>query len=88
VQGETNQVQTLLIHVGWDAAPEEVKGMYAAMLESFRKLDPKYEGPILPKQSVEDMVETIGKVTIEQSGEFLSHVGDKNWLAGHYGGRD
>jgi hypothetical protein len=48
--------------------------------EPFRKINPNWDGPILPKESVDLMLKVIHKVTIEDTGAFLSQHGDKNWL--------
>jgi hypothetical protein len=50
------------------------------MKRRFKKYDPAYELPLLPHESVEPMLEVIDKLTLEQSGEFLSHHGDKHWI--------
>ncbi|KAF2803459.1 NAD(P)-binding protein [Mytilinidion resinicola] len=54
--------------------------MYEYLAEVFRKYEPGFKGAISTKESVEAQLKVIGAVTIEQSGEFLSHLGTKRWL--------
>lgn len=53
---------------------------YDAMAVQFRKYEPSYEKPIMPEESVDMQLKVIDKVTIKESGEFLSHLGTKRWL--------
>jgi hypothetical protein len=61
------------------ATEEEMKN-YQAMFESFKKLAPHWKGPLTPIESVELQAKVIDNMTIADSGKFLSHWGDKNWL--------
>ena len=50
------------------------------MFESFKKVAPHWKGPLSPLESVELQMKVIDNLTIEDSGKFLSHWGNKNWL--------
>jgi hypothetical protein len=54
--------------------------IYEGVKEPFRKLKPDWDGPVSPKESVEAQLQVVKNLTIEDSGSFLSHNGDKNWL--------
>jgi hypothetical protein len=51
-----------------------------AMLEGFKKVAPHWKGPLTPIESVELQKKVIDGLTIEDSGKFLSHWGNKEWL--------
>ena len=50
------------------------------MMAKFQTLYPAFKGPITAPESVAMQREVIEKVTLEQTGEFLSHRGTKEWL--------
>jgi hypothetical protein len=51
------------------------------MLQQFKKAaTPGWDGQIKPQQAVHMMLSVVDKLTIEQSGDFVSHYGNKNWL--------
>ena len=50
------------------------------MMKQFQSLYPNFKGPITAAESVALQKEVIEKVTINDSGEFLSHLGNKEWL--------
>ncbi|KZP11088.1 NAD(P)-binding protein [Athelia psychrophila] len=62
-----------------EPTPEEVEG-YQKMLAFFRTFKPDYQGAITPEQSVLLMLGLIDKWTVEDTGAFLSHHGNKDWL--------
>ena len=49
-------------------------------MQKFQALYPNFKGPITPAERVAMQKEVIEKVTIKESGEFLSHLGNKEWL--------
>ncbi|TVY80504.1 putative oxidoreductase [Lachnellula suecica] len=51
-----------------------------AMLEGFKKRAPHWKGPLTPVESVELQNKVIDGLTVEDSGKFLSHWGNKEWL--------
>lgn len=51
-----------------------------AMMPIFHKVYPELKGQISVEDSVRMQLETIDNLTLEQSGQFLSHHGDKNWF--------
>ncbi|KAH8922927.1 NAD(P)-binding protein [Atractiella rhizophila] len=59
---------------------EEDIGKHAYMMSQFRKINPEFKGAITPAESVKDIVGFIDNLTPEQSGDFISHYGGKNWL--------
>lgn len=62
------------------ATPEEIEG-FKGMVAQFKLGYPNWDGqPISPETSVKMMFEVIDKFGIEQTGAFLSHKGDKEWL--------
>jgi hypothetical protein len=54
--------------------------LFGSFLARIKKLKPEWEGPLLPAQSVEMQKGVIEKITIEESGSFLSHFGNKMWV--------
>jgi hypothetical protein len=60
--------------------PEEVKPLFDEMATTIRKFEPSFTGPIMPEESVEAMLKVIEGLTMEQSGLFLGHRGDKRWV--------
>jgi hypothetical protein len=50
------------------------------MLAYFRTLAPEFEGPITPEKSVSSMFEVINNWTVKDTGAFVSHHGNKQWL--------
>ncbi|KAJ6541814.1 hypothetical protein B0H19DRAFT_958375 [Mycena capillaripes] len=50
------------------------------LMEAIKKWAPGFKGPISPEESVKMQLEVINRWTVEQSGEFVSHFGNKQWL--------
>ena len=51
------------------------------MMAAVRKVKPDFEGPISLEKSVQMQLAVINKLTIEDSGKFLSHYGNTTeWL--------
>jgi len=62
------------------APPEALPGIQK-MVEAFLKVYPNWKGsPIEPPESVEKMLAILDKATPEDSGKFISHLGNKQWL--------
>lgn len=61
------------------ATPEDLK-TYQEMLAYFRVQAPNFEGPITPEKSVSMMFDVINRWTVEDTGAFVSHYGNKQWL--------
>ncbi|KAF2015182.1 NAD(P)-binding protein [Aaosphaeria arxii CBS 175.79] len=55
-------------------------GLVATEQNNNLETNPTFKGPISMEESVTSMLEVIQKLTIKESGSFLSHHGDKNWL--------
>ena len=51
-----------------------------AMLKSFQDAYPSFQGAISPEESVLAQRKVIEGVTLEQTGSFISHHGNKQWL--------
>ena len=62
--------------------PPEARAGYDWMTNQFQKYEPNFKGPIGPEESIEKCLKVIEGVTIKDSGEFLSHLGNKRWLEG------
>ncbi len=50
------------------------------MFGVFKRYYPSFEGPATPLASVEDQKNVIDGLTIANTGKFLSHHGNKEWL--------
>jgi len=50
------------------------------MYGEFKRQKPDFEGPISPSESVIMQKNVIDGITIESTGAFLSHHGNKSWL--------
>jgi hypothetical protein len=52
------------------------------MLARFVEYAPHFKGPITPEQSVTAMKSVIANASVEKGngGDFLSHLGNKQWL--------
>ncbi|KAF2637691.1 putative short-chain dehydrogenase [Massarina eburnea CBS 473.64] len=60
-------------------SPEDQEG-YAKMAAGFAKTYPDFKGPVAVEESVGRQLEVIHGLTLAQSGQFLSHRGNKEWL--------
>ncbi|KAJ4296349.1 hypothetical protein N0V90_006394 [Kalmusia sp. IMI 367209] len=63
-----------------DNIPPEYAAMYKELTAKFRKYEPSFNGPIRPEESVDAQLNVIHNITLKDSGEFLSHHGNKRWL--------
>ncbi|KAK6523059.1 hypothetical protein TWF281_002482 [Arthrobotrys megalospora] len=59
-----------------DWAPQ----FYEDITKVFQKSKPSFEGPLTPEESVSMMLDVVGKLTVKDSGRFMSHHGNKDWL--------
>ncbi|KAA1472251.1 NAD(P)-binding protein [Dentipellis sp. KUC8613] len=50
------------------------------MVTKFKKVAPNWQRPLTPDESVEMMLKVFDDLTLESSGAFLSHKGNKEWL--------
>jgi len=53
---------------------------FMAVIEKLKKLSPDFTGPITPETSVRMQLEVINLITVNDTGAFLSHKGNKEWL--------
>jgi hypothetical protein len=61
------------------ATPEEIAS-FQEMIKQFQAWVPNWKGPIAPAESVSHMRKVIESVAVRDSGTFLSHWGNKQWL--------
>ncbi|KAF3918149.1 C-factor [Dactylellina cionopaga] len=54
--------------------------MYDGLTQLFRKTKPEFAGPITPETSVTMMLDVVGKLSVNDTGKFLSHNGNQDWL--------
>ncbi|KAH8925058.1 NAD(P)-binding protein [Atractiella rhizophila] len=59
---------------------DQEKAIDAYLVGEFRKVKPTFNGLITTKESAEACLDVIHHLTREQSGDFLSHHGSKDWL--------
>lgn len=63
------------------SATEADKAAYNWMLASFQKVAP-IKGKLSTEDSVKMQLDTINKLTIKDTGKFISHHGDRDWFYG------
>ncbi|KAF3923877.1 hypothetical protein ABW21_db0208745 [Orbilia brochopaga] len=59
---------------------ESMVQMYEAITQIFRRTHPQFPGPLTPEESVNHMLNTLGKLTVKDTGKFMSHYGNREWL--------
>ncbi|KAI0918896.1 hypothetical protein AcV5_001958 [Taiwanofungus camphoratus] len=70
-----------LVNTSTRAPTEEQLQGFQQMVALFKKAAPLWDGnPISPEQSVTAMLKVIDHATIEDTGAFISHFGNKEWL--------
>ncbi len=50
------------------------------MLQKMQAWRPQWKGPIIPAESIKYQKKVIDDITLEQSGDFVSHWGNKECL--------
>lgn len=50
------------------------------LLKKFQAIYPSFNGPISAEESVRMQLNVIRNITIKDSGKFLSHFGNREWL--------
>ena len=63
-----------------ELATEAELAFYAGLFQKLVSVYPHFKGPITAEESVRLQKEVVEKVTIQESGEFLSHFGNKVWV--------
>lgn len=53
---------------------------FSGLFKVLQAAYPHWKGPITPGESVTHQRKVIEDLTLEQSGQFLSHWGNKEWL--------
>ncbi|KAG1886058.1 hypothetical protein F4604DRAFT_60194 [Suillus subluteus] len=61
-------------------ATEKELEQLMAMIGKFRNAYPDFTGPITPEASVRMQLEVINRITVNDTGAFISHKGNKEWL--------
>ncbi|KAG0647218.1 Pestheic acid cluster transcriptional regulator 3 [Hyphodiscus hymeniophilus] len=59
---------------------EQEMQAFKGMMSAFQVIAPHFQGPIQPAESVVAQKKVIENLPFEQSGAFLSHWGNKEWL--------
>lgn len=60
-------------------SPED-EAVFQKTAERIKAFLPDFKGPITAMQSVDMMLEVIHRWTVEETGQFVSHYGNKQWL--------
>jgi len=60
--------------------PPEAMPLIQKMAGGFQKVYPHWQGPISPTESVGYVLNVFDNVKPEDTGKFLSHLGNKEWL--------
>jgi hypothetical protein len=53
---------------------------FSVMIGKFREVYHDFTGPIAPETSVRMQLDVINRTTIDDTGAFISHKGNKEWL--------
>ncbi|KAG1754729.1 uncharacterized protein EDB91DRAFT_1095248 [Suillus paluster] len=69
-----------LVDTSTRAPTEEELEKVTEMIGNFRKVYPDFTGPITPQTSVQMQLEVINRITVNDTGAFISHKGNKEWL--------
>ncbi|KAG2155705.1 hypothetical protein DEU56DRAFT_724660 [Suillus clintonianus] len=69
-----------LVDTSTRAPTEKELEQFKAMLGNFRNVAPDFTGPITPETSVRMQLEVINRLTVNDTGAFISHKGNKEWL--------
>lgn len=51
-----------------------------ALMQKFQVTYPEFKGPVAAAESIAAQKKVIEGITLEQTGFFLSHKGNKEWL--------
>ncbi|KIJ52470.1 hypothetical protein M422DRAFT_156847 [Sphaerobolus stellatus SS14] len=49
-------------------------------IAALRKVVPEFKGPLTPEESVSAQLQVIDGITLDATGGFISHHGNKNWV--------
>lgn len=63
-----------------ELVPPEYARVFDSFTEAFRNLNPDLKGPSTSEESVGLQLKVIENLSSEQSGQFLSHFGNKQWV--------
>ncbi|KAJ6601253.1 hypothetical protein DFH09DRAFT_1355441 [Mycena vulgaris] len=62
------------------AVPRPTLQQLEALKQAIAKSVPDFKAPITPEESVKMQLEVINRWTVEDTGAFVSHYGNKQWL--------
>jgi hypothetical protein len=62
------------------SAEDFADGMFNMVLSAFQKLAPDLKDMISVEESVADQLALIDRVTVKDTGKFVSQHGDRNWF--------
>jgi len=82
VQFKGEGIKFLSLSPGWVAtqSAQDEEMNVKMMLPAFQKVYPDLKEKLTVEDSIRMQLETIENLTLEHSGEFVSHHGDKNWV--------
>ncbi|KAJ7837343.1 hypothetical protein B0H14DRAFT_2362409 [Mycena olivaceomarginata] len=60
------------------ALPDDMESKM--LLDAAARFAPDFKGPITPEESVKMQLEVINRWTMKESGAFVSHFGNKQWI--------
>ncbi|KAG1886050.1 hypothetical protein F4604DRAFT_1877991 [Suillus subluteus] len=69
-----------LVDTSTRAPTDKELEQFMAMIGKFRNIYPDFTGPITPEASVRMQLEVINRITVNDTGAFISHKGNKEWL--------
>ncbi|KAJ7837283.1 hypothetical protein B0H13DRAFT_2422012 [Mycena leptocephala] len=68
-----------LVDTATERTPQQSEE-YKAWTQALTKIAPNFSGPLTPQASVKMMLEVIYRWTVEDTGAFVSHRSNKEWL--------
>ncbi|CZR68488.1 related to protoporphyrinogen oxidase [Phialocephala subalpina] len=83
VQLKGEGIICLTVSPGWvrtEAAEDFQDGMFNMVLSAFQKLAPDLKDMISVEESVAEQLALIDRVTVKDTGKFVSQHGDRNWF--------
>ncbi|KAK7063737.1 NAD(P)-binding protein [Favolaschia claudopus] len=69
-----------IVNTGADATNPGIAAEMKMLAAGVPKIAPDFKGPITPEVSVKMQLEVFNRWTVEESGAFVSHMGNKVWI--------
>ncbi|KAJ7361040.1 hypothetical protein DFH08DRAFT_767764 [Mycena albidolilacea] len=63
-----------------DVSGTNESGQFKMLTKAVAKAAPDFKGPITPEESVRRQLEVLNRWTVEDTGAFISHLGNKQWI--------